>query len=195
MDMGSDADGPLYYLNKNDGSIFTICGGACMVPANQVSDPLTCKECPPKDLNCEGMCETLTCSVLNNDPKSAEKLLNRKQNPNEYFYADKNGTVLQYAAARGEQEIVDMLLSAGADPNIQDAEGYTPIWVAKNDPDIVRALIKAGADTSLKYNENFNGHHSFTLMEYAQDWLKNHDPNSTSRQELILILKEAELSK
>ena len=57
-------------------------------------------------------------------------------------------TPLQSAVAGCHYEIVDLLLAAGAEPNIQDKSGYTPIHVAAQcgDVKIARALIFGGAN-------------------------------------------------
>ncbi len=57
-------------------------------------------------------------------------------------------TPLQSAVAGCHYEIVDLLLAAGADPNIQDKSGYTPLHVAAQcgDVRIARALIFGGAN-------------------------------------------------
>jgi len=55
---------------------------------------------------------------------------------------------LQSAVAGCHYEIVDLLLAAGADPNIQDKNGYTPLHVAAQcgDARVARALIFGGAN-------------------------------------------------
>ena len=57
-------------------------------------------------------------------------------------------TPLQSAVAGCHYEIVDLLLAAGADPNIQDKNGFTPLHVAAQcgDVRIARALIFGGAN-------------------------------------------------
>jgi Meckel syndrome type 1 protein len=56
-------------------------------------------------------------------------------------------SALMLATLRGRAEAVDVLLSAGADPNAADARGTTPLQaaLAGNQPAIVEALRRAGA--------------------------------------------------
>jgi ankyrin repeat protein len=57
-------------------------------------------------------------------------------------------TALMAAAARGQPEVVSVLLSYGADPNHRDAYGETPLMkaVVANKPENVRILLGRGAD-------------------------------------------------
>jgi hypothetical protein len=61
-------------------------------------------------------------------------------------------TLLHSACGAGCLEVVALLLRLGADPNIQDRGGHTPLYAVANEcafetgPEIVRALVRAGAD-------------------------------------------------
>lgn len=52
LDFGSAVDGPLYYINKKDGSIYSKCGGSCRGAAGKQQEDCQTK-CPSKDLNCD----------------------------------------------------------------------------------------------------------------------------------------------
>jgi hypothetical protein len=63
-------------------------------------------------------------------------------------------TLLHYAAGAGRLEVVAALLGRGADPDVKDATGHTPLYRAANEcaseagPEIVKALVRAGADVN-----------------------------------------------
>ena len=62
-----------------------------------------------------------------------------------YYY----GSILHHAASTTASDFVDRLLSLGADPNLRDKFGHTPLYSTCNgagDVTIARALIAAGAD-------------------------------------------------
>lgn len=73
-------------------------------------------------------------------------LLQRGVDPNLLREHDKFSLLL-VAVNVGEQAILEMLLSAGADPSIADARGIMPLHSAAADDnlDAIRALVKAGA--------------------------------------------------
>ncbi len=47
VDCDSSSDGPYYYVNKNNNSIVSYCGGYCMGAQGQ------CENCPPKEWSCK----------------------------------------------------------------------------------------------------------------------------------------------
>jgi len=56
------------------------------------------------------------------------------------------------AASYGHKELINYLLEKGADVNIQDPEGDSPLFVCET-VDIVKMLVEAGADAK-HVNEN-----------------------------------------
>jgi truncated hemoglobin YjbI len=64
--------------------------------------------------------------------------------------------LLHYASATGWVEVVTVLLRLGADPDMRDSGGHTPLYRAANEcgsevgPRIVRALVAAGADVNAR---------------------------------------------
>lgn len=65
-------------------------------------------------------------------------------------------TALHEAASCGYQDIVELLLENGADPNIQDSvQKCTPIHLAarKGHLEVVRSLVQSGARLDLKNSE------------------------------------------
>lgn len=81
---------------------------------------------------------------------------------------------LHYAAREGHLEIVQMLLAAGADVNVQDGQGWTPLHVAARNGhrEMVQALIAVGADRTIR---NRDGHTALdvALNQEVIDYLNN----------------------
>lgn len=61
-------------------------------------------------------------------------------------------TALQYAAGYGHADVVQFLLSRGANPSMQDDAGQTPLHWATFGPhvEVTRALLAAGADVTTR---------------------------------------------
>ena len=76
---------------------------------------------------------------------------------------------LLIAAQRGEIETVLKLLQAGANIDVTDAQGRTPVMRAtyKHHTALVRALLQAGADINIRDNQKENP----LLHAGAQGWL------------------------
>lgn len=74
-------------------------------------------------------------------------------------------TALQAAAYKGFVECVKLLLDYGADPNIADANGTTPLIYAVqfNHKEIVAMLLKKGAFA------NYKDPNGFTAINYAEN--------------------------
>lgn len=62
-------------------------------------------------------------------------------------------TPLMYAALYGDAESVRLLLEAGADPNISNEAGATPLMWAVDDIDKTRLLIRSGADVDARSDD------------------------------------------
>ncbi len=58
-------------------------------------------------------------------------------------------TPLHIAACRGEKDMVEFLLARGADVNVKDNEGATPLHTAKNG-DVIKLLVAKGANINAK---------------------------------------------
>lgn len=63
-------------------------------------------------------------------------------------------SALHAAAERGNAEYIKILLERGADINIQNEEGYTPLMKAiyRENPETVKLLLDNGADVNIKTN-------------------------------------------
>jgi ankyrin repeat protein len=73
-------------------------------------------------------------------------------------FASRNGlkaAPIQSATAAGHEKIVQRLLELGADPNVREGNGYTPLHAAaqNKDVDMIRLLLYGGADLTLKGND------------------------------------------
>jgi uncharacterized protein len=88
---------------------------------------------------------------------------NMKINPN-----TPNLQLLQ-ATQRGDREAVLKLLQQGADINVRDAQGRTPVMIAtyQHNTDMVRTLLQAGAGVNIRDNNKENP----LLHAAAQGWL------------------------
>lgn len=76
------------------------------------------------------------CAIIDEDRSLLTEL---------YYY----GSILHHASSTTASTFVDSLLSLGADPNLRDKFGHTPLYSTCNgagDVTIARALIAAGAD-------------------------------------------------
>ena len=87
-------------------------------------------------------------------------------------------TVLHVAASRGMTERVESYLAAGANPNLRDKRGRTPlmraIWGGELAP--IVPLLQSGADPTIPDNEGR------TPLQYAEE---------TNRNEIAALLREA----
>jgi ankyrin repeat protein len=68
---------------------------------------------------------------------------------------DLKAAPIQSAAAAGHVNIVKMLLTHRADPNVREQGGYTPLHAAaqNGDREMISALLYGGADLSLKSDD------------------------------------------
>ncbi len=86
--------------------------------------------------------------------------------------------VLHYAAQTGDQNRVKLLLSKGADINVQDAYGQTVLHYAaySGNLELIKWLVAKGADINAKTDSGM------TILEHAElldhlelvKWLKEH---------------------
>ena len=97
-------------------------------------------------------------SVLKKKPNLSRILLKSGANPN----GSTSASPLIEAISCGSVELVDLLLSAGADPNVSRHDGSTGLHVAADNcfPDIVEMLIDAGANPSAQDVEGMTPLHA-----------------------------------
>ncbi len=72
----------------------------------------------------------------------------------------RGNTPLLWAAALGNVEAVQFLLKNGADPNVENAFGVTPLIAAATEPAKVKLLLAAGANPKAKTKA---GHHALAV--------------------------------
>ena len=75
---------------------------------------------------------------------------------------------LHAAAWRGDVQKIEKLAAAGANLNVRDPHGRTPLHVASfaRQRGAIRALVKAGADINLLENDRYDG---VTIASVADD--------------------------
>jgi hypothetical protein len=75
---------------------------------------------------------------------------------------------LHAAAQRGDLAKLEQGIAAGADVNVRDAQGRTPLHVATfaKQQDAIRALVKAGADLGALENDRYD---AVTIAAVADD--------------------------
>jgi len=93
--------------------------------------------------------------------------------------------VIEYAFS---EEIFDMLLSSGADPDVVDRLGETPLYYAvlRGELEAVRVLLKAGADPNIK---NLNGKMAISNINSQSFW-----PRENQECARLLILNGSRLT-
>ena len=88
--------------------------------------------------------------IFSAPPESIELLLRYGANPNDVM--DQKGTsVLHFAAYQGNEKVINVLLNASADINIQDNDMVTPLMLAAGfkNKKAVQLLLSRGADINL----------------------------------------------
>jgi ankyrin repeat protein len=87
----------------------------------------------------------------------------------------RGNTPLLWASALGNVEAVQLLLKNGADPNVENAFGVTPLVAAATEPAKVRLLLAAGANPKAKTKA---GHHALAVAATS--------PRATASLEALL---------
>jgi len=76
-------------------------------------------------------------------------LLSAKAEPDSKSESYLHWSALCWAAVLGDAEMADVLLNAGADPNLGTDEGQTPLHLAANS-DVAKRLLAAGANPAAR---------------------------------------------
>jgi hypothetical protein len=92
-------------------------------------------------------------------PQMAFTLLKTyKVNPNQRLRRERNFTALMHASALGRNQVLRILLSEGADPNLTTDIGMTALLLAASGPS-VSLLLDAGADPDLGLSDGWKPIH------------------------------------
>lgn len=61
-------------------------------------------------------------------------------------------TSLYWAVFEGRDEMAELLLELGADPNVANADGHTPLFIAyaRNNIKMISLLMHSGADSTMR---------------------------------------------
>jgi ankyrin repeat protein len=98
------------------------------------------------------------------------------------------GAAIGNAAAAGHTKIVELLIRAGANVNLRDKLGFTPIASAAyaGYGEIVQLLIDAGADIQAPAGES----QSYSALEYAQMGLYQFDRDDLQHAQIVRQLQQ-----
>jgi ankyrin repeat protein len=103
------------------------------------------------------------------DPSTSLSVIQQhlELNPSEIDSVEElfNWTALHYAVFHNRSDVVNLLCEKGADLNIQNKHGLTPVLCAaeKNFTSIVRILVKKGANIKITDNQGFSLLHKAVL--------------------------------
>ncbi len=95
----------------------------------------------------QGQFEDLKIAILNNDTNAVKSLIEEGVNIDQ---TDSNPPALIWATFLGRAEIVELLLDAGANPDIQTPRGKTALMQASSDSPHNSPLSRAGIDTRVR---------------------------------------------
>lgn len=104
-------------------------------------------------------------------------------------------TLLHYAVQNDNAEIVQLLLSNGADPSIKDKEGKTALEYAKENPEIIKILNKTPATKIQSAGRRYLAKQQFKKLQspltksLSKAWAKEFKQNSELKKELSITQK------
>ncbi|MDR3285711.1 MAG: ankyrin repeat domain-containing protein [Holosporales bacterium] len=98
--------------------------------------------------------DQLFTAVERGDYKKVEELILNSENKDVLVNAKDGWTPLHIAAARGDTEVVQVLVGAGANKEARDRNGFTPLHIAaaRGNTEVVQVLVDAGANEEAKNN-------------------------------------------
>jgi len=114
--------------------------------ATAVSNPSSEVQTPPQRIGYDNSLDKLLVeNTINGNLEKVKELLNKGANPNATY----NGVpALIWAVYKGHTDIVALLLENGANINIQDKDGDTPLIVAsiKGNEELIKLLLSKNCD-------------------------------------------------
>lgn len=113
----------------------------------------------------------LIYAVKQNRVDMVELLLKAKPNLN---VADNNGRcAIHYAASDGNWKIWELIANSGADVNVKDSEGRTPLMRVDQDcMDRAELLVKLGADVNARTDTGYTMLINVCENNYGPEWVK-----------------------
>ena len=99
----------------------------------------------------------LHLAVCMSRTEAVKALLKKDSNPEAYRDGGFNPGPLQDACLRGDIEIAQLLIEAGASVDRPDYEGLQPLHFAAihDDPDMIQMLLEAGADPNMRADRRY----------------------------------------
>jgi len=117
------------------------------------------REMAPKVLKCKSKKGfKLLKAAANGKDKKVVLMLTKKGIDIDVRDTDRNETALHYAAASGFLSTVDYLLLKGAQVNVRNSKGHTPVHKScyYDYPDIIRTLVSYGGDVNIRDNDGIS---------------------------------------
>jgi ankyrin repeat protein len=96
-------------------------------------------------------------------------LISKGSNVNEVKIPNKDQTTaLHLACLEGNKEAVELLIQSGANVNMRDSEGFTPLFLAikLENLEIIKLLVQAKADWKIS---SYYGDNLFSLLEEVKN--------------------------
>ena len=95
-------------------------------------------------------------AAANNDLETIKKCIGKGYDINTQDSDDELVTALHVASRNGYTDMTRLLLEKGADVDLGDCYGHTPLFFAceHGHADVVRLLLEAGADPAIRETEN-----------------------------------------
>jgi len=120
--------------------------------SNEDCDPCVVKLLLKHDaeVNLQFRARTMKWKFIHFVAKGLTRVLNTSNGLLRSIAGDSGSTSLHYAAMRGDMEIVELLLSAGADPSVKQDLGHNAAGVCKSFPELQGVLEKRERKTKLR---------------------------------------------